>query len=167
MNEGWGPPGATFGAGAPGPGLGCPRLHPHATAQSTSSSIQQHLAISARLQAPAQPQDQDPSPQLLSGQRPHLCAEPAGHPVGRYRPLLSGTSHFMTMSTQLLRYELQTLPLRKRVWSGTLPAPGPNPALPRLDPASPGLPFDLSVRSPTLTVTKMPVLRSHATLRLV
>lgn len=31
-----------------------------------------------------------------------------------YRPLLSGTSHFMTMSTQLLRYELQTLPLRVR-----------------------------------------------------
>lgn len=43
-------------------------------------------------------------------------------------------------------------------------SPGPNPALLALDPA---LTWDLpltSVRSPTLTVTKMPVLRSHATL---
>lgn len=28
-----------------------------------------------------------------------------------YRTLLSGTSHFMTVSTQLFRYELHTLPL--------------------------------------------------------
>lgn len=32
-----------------------------------------------------------------------------------YRTLLSGTSHFMTVSTQLFRYELHTLPLREQI----------------------------------------------------
>ena len=64
----------------PGPGLGCPCLHLHAAAQPTGPFIQQHLAIST-CSGPAQPQDQDLSPKLSSGQHPTFVQGLVGHPV--------------------------------------------------------------------------------------